>query len=193
MMNIKGYITVEVFGRDGKRRYWNRRRSRSFVEAFLSLLIAQCNPDDDVAGVTDTGGTNRTLAEAKESFDCSAPAGDATNGIVVGTGDTAVDVTDYAIETLIAHGVGAGQLSYSAVTYSALVISDPNVSFTLQRDFTNSSGGTITVKEEAIYCLTKDSGAAPRLFCIVRDVETTGVGVDDGENLRVTYTIQTST
>ena len=42
-----------------------------------------------------------------------------STGIVVGSGSTAVTISRYALATQIAHGVGAGQLSYAAQTYTA--------------------------------------------------------------------------
>lgn len=192
-MHIKAYITTELFDRDGKLLWRRRRRSRSFVKAFLALLLTQMNSEVNTEGVADTGGTERTIVDNVLSFRAIAGAGTTDVGIVVGTGQTAVNASDYALGTLIAHGITAGKLSYSAQFHGSLSVADPNVSFTEYRDLTNSSPGTITVWEEALYVAGYDSGGATRYFCAIRDVESSGIAVAVGQNLRVTYTIQTST
>lgn len=188
---IKTYITTEVFDRDGKLRYKRKRRSKSFVKAFLAILLAQMNYDTTITGITDVGGTDRDIVDHAASFRDKAGATGYQMGVVVGTGTTAVTASDYKLETQIVEGTGTGQLSHQADTPSSLSVSDPNVSFTIHRDFLNQSGATITVNEEGLYLYGYD--AAVRIMCVIRDVETTGVAVADGENLRVTYTLQTST
>lgn len=192
-MNVKAYIITEVFDKNGKRIYYKRRRSRSFVQGFIAGLWGQFFTAATTGTFNDTGGVARKARYGNSTLAVVAASGDATLGIVVGTGSTAVAVTDYILETLIAHGVGSGQLSYSAVSQTQPSISDPNASFTFQRDMTNSSGAAITVWEEGVYAIVTDDAGATRKFCIIRDVESSGISVADGENLRVTYTIQTST
>lgn len=191
-MNIDAYITTELFSKDGKLLWKKKRRSESFVEAFLSILLVQFNPSVDVDNVTDTGGTERTVIENAASFNVEAGANNSGYGVVVGTGDNAVIATNYALETQVAHGITSGTLSHSAVTFGSLTVASPSVSVTILRDFTNLSGGTITIKEEGLYVYAKSDEPSTRNFCIIRDIETTGVEVADGENLRVTYTIETN-
>lgn len=188
---MKAYVTLELFNRQGKRVSRKRFGSRSFVEAFLSLLKAQIDPGTNVASVTDTGGTDRTLVDATTNFSCLALSHD--RGIVVGSGSTAVAVTDYKLATLIADGTSTDELSYGVQSVSAMTISDPNASFTIQRDFTNSSGAEITVNEVGIYAVGNYASPGATYFCIIRDLISGGQAVPDGQTLRVTYTIQTST
>ena len=62
----------------------------------------------------------------------------ATYGIMVGTGTTVVDASDNAVEGLIAHGTGSGQLQYSANTIdSAPLTSGSTQYWTISRTFTN--------------------------------------------------------
>lgn len=192
-MRIDGFITTEVFDRDGKLRYRRRRRSKSFVQGFLAVLHVHMKGSAATVNFKDTGGTDRLIGGGTWNFYAKGPVNDDTVGVVVGTGTNIVDATDYALQTQVAHGSGSGQLAHRAGSISAVAVADPNVSFTLTRDFLNESGATITIKEEGIYSRVNDSEANLRYFCIVRDKETTGVAVADGENLRVTYTIQTST
>lgn len=191
-MKIKAYITTELFGRDGKLKQRRRQRSKSFVEAFLSIILEQMNPAGAVANLTDTGGTERTLVNHAENLRSDAAITVDTKGIVVGKGTTAIAVTDYALADKIADGSGSGQLLYQAQTFSERSVSDPNVSFTIQRDFLNSSGATITVYEIGLESYGRDA-TAYRAFLTIRDLITGGQAVADGENLRVTYTLQSST
>lgn len=191
-MNIKAYITTELFDKDGKLLWKRRRISKSFLQAFMVILRVQARYSNETNNYKDTDGTDRLIGVLSR-FIMTAAAGIVITGIVVGTGTNAVAVTNYALQTLIAHGVTSGKLSYSAQSFSSLTISDPNASFTLWRDMTNSSGGSITVNEEGIYIEGYDTASAVRYFCIIRDKEAAGIAVADGQNLRVTYTIQTST
>lgn len=192
-MKIKAYITTEVFDRNGKRVYYRRRRSRSFVKAFMALLLAQFSGGGTQTTLLNTSGASKTVLQNAINFGVYGGAGVTTYGTRVGTVNTPVNAADYALATAVAHGVGSGQLSHSATTLSSLSTADPNNSFTIQRDFTNSSGGTITVWEEGLYVYGRTTVPSDDFFCAVRDVESSGVSVADGQNLRVTYTLQTST
>lgn len=188
---MRAYVTLELFNQKGKRVSKRRFRSRSFVEAFLSILKAQIDPGTDVASITDTTNNDRTIKENTANLSCD-PSGN-TTGLVVGTGTTAVDVTDYKLATIIADGAAADKLVHGATVVSAMTISDPNASFTVQRDFTNSSGAEITVYEVGLYGRGRDTGDVTRYFMFLRDLITGGQAVPDGQTLRVTYTFQTST
>lgn len=192
-MEIKAYITTEVFDRNSKLKFRRRRRSKSFVEAFLAILLAQAHPGTNQTGILDINDASQDLVDYAINFNMECTASYNHIGVVVGTGTTAVAVSDNKLETQIAEGTGSGQLTHSAVSFGALSVADPNISFTLRRDFLNLSGATITVAEEGIYAQCRESGGSQPSFCIIRDVESTGVEVADAENLRVTYTIQTST
>jgi hypothetical protein len=66
---------------------------------------------------------------------CNAGAGVTTHGIMVGTGTGAFDFDNYALGTLIAHGTGAGQLQYGAVTFNAPQTSGNDRYFEIIRTF----------------------------------------------------------
>lgn len=187
---MKVYVTLELFDRGGKRVSKRRFRSRSYVEAWLSIIKAQMDPGTNVASVTDTGGTDRTLIDYAINLSIAAVGN--TRGVVVGTGSTAVVVTDYSLETIIADGISTGQLSHGTQSVSSMTVSDPNASFTVQRDFTNSSGASITVNECGIYGDCRESLGTTKQFLFIRDIVSGGQAVPDGQTLRVTYTIQTA-
>lgn len=162
------------------------KKSESYVQQFLQLffvgLAALISPN--VISVKDTGGTSRSAWLASPHFRCDAAAGDATYGIVVGTGATAPTITDYVMQTPIAHGVGAGQLQYSTMTFGALAANTTTAQITLTRNFANASGGSITVNEIGLYCQFYDGST--RYALIIRDV-TGGIAVPNGQTLTVNY------
>ena len=162
------------------------RRSKSFVLQFLQILEVQGYPSVGVS-IKDTSNTPRAVDKHENAFKLEAAVGDVTIGTVVGTGTTSPTNSDYALETLIAHGVGAGELSYGAQSKTTTAVVAPNVDFILTRTFNNGSGGTINVTEAGIYCIAY----AAWYFMILHDVFA-AVEVANGQTLTVTYTFRTT-
>lgn len=71
-------------------------------------------------------------------------------GILVGTDTTSVDVNQYTLAGLIAHGNSAGQLYRNANQYIGLVTEGNDFKLSFSRLFSNNSGGTITIRECAL-------------------------------------------
>jgi hypothetical protein len=114
-------------------------------------------------------------------------------GIVVGIdagGPHAVTPTDYALQTKVAHGRGAGQLEYGGCELVNLVIAATSI-FTIRRYFTNLSGNDIIITEAGIYAagtrFSANWGGESWPFCIARDLVGPAVTVHDTELLRVQY------
>jgi hypothetical protein len=108
-----------------------------------------------------------------------------TTGIVIGTSNTVVTATDYALTTRILSGKSAGQIEYFGHTFTTKIVSAPNASYTQSRIFRNSSGGNIIIKEIGIYGY---SGYFS--YCHIRDVLGTPVTMSNGDYLKITYTFQ---
>jgi hypothetical protein len=202
-MKIGLYYRVLIHDKQGtlvKRTRW--KESESFVLQFLQHIDVLVNHAQGVAGIAastkDMGGTSRNLQALTlgpwftvNFLAVFSADNDATYGVLVGTGTTAVTNVDYKIETLIAHGVGAGQLDYGAHSRTAAQVVGSNVDFVISRAFYNGSGGSITVNEIGISCATVDSGGNTRYFLIVRDV-ITPVAVANAQTLTVQYTLRTT-
>ena len=109
----------------------------------------------------------------------------------MGTGDTAADNTDIALEAQIAEGAGAGQLTHGAQAIEAVAVVGSNVDLELKRSFTNNSGDTITVKEAGIYCRSIQNGTYG-YHMLVRDVLGASVEIPDKCSLAVYYTMRTT-
>ena len=189
-MKTQLYYQIEVRDREGKLLKRERRKSRSFVQAWNKILyvLTSCL---NLAGVVDTSGTSQTvLAIQGGTLRCDAAAADATNGVVVGTGTTAVSISDTALGTIIANGSGAGQLNYLAVTFGAPSVSGSSCSFTVQRIANNGSGASITVTEIGIYCKAANLGGTVIYLLTIRDVLASSLAVPNGGAITVTYTIK---
>jgi hypothetical protein len=103
-------------------------------------------------------------------------------GIVVGTGTNPVAVSDYNLQTPIAHGTGAGQLSYGSVSVlDGYTVSGSNAYFTLTRTLGNDSGASITINEVG-YIFSSTPGA----FLFDRTLPTPYT-VENGLGVRVDY------
>lgn len=164
--------------------------SHSYVIQFLEFIESLWTNTDKIA--TDVAGAESVLNDVSDDLTTkaryNAAAGDDTRGIVVGTGDTAVDNEDYALDTKIADGGGGGQLNYQAVTFLAPVVDGANVDFDIARAFVNSSGGLITVKEIGIiWKNTTDT----KYHLLLRDV-VADEAVANGFTLTVVYTLRTT-
>ena len=182
MKNLKAFINWKEYDPQGNLVEEKEHESNSLVTAFLGILLAQ------MTGVSCTGiygiyGFARTLTDAITAFKCNAAGADVDNGLVVGTGTTAVATTDYKLVTRIAHGNGAGQLSYEAMNLdTALTVDGTTHRFLIYRQFTNNSGGDITVEEIGLYT---DCGSFD--LCIDRSLSTKSIV--NGNTARLTYTI----
>lgn len=185
-MKIQARVTLTV--KDPRTARILARRSfvsRSYVIGFLDGLAIHMR--DTTANVKDTGGTIRAITPYTYMNDCTIGVNDDTHGIVVGTGTTAVAISDFQLETQIAHGIGAGQLSHGASGNTAPVTIGTKRRFLLTRSFTNQSGGSITVNECGIYVRC---GVAPWYYFLdVRDIISGGQAVPDTKTLTIQYEI----
>lgn len=116
------------------------------------------------------------------------------NGIVVGTGTTAVAPTDYQLATQVLDGITSGTLEHFTCAATNFTTAGLTASFDIERLFRNSSGGTITLNEVGIYSAMAQFSAQVNFtaidhFCIIRDIVSPGFAVLNGEYARIVYTI----
>lgn len=163
-----------------------KRISHSFVTGFSKLMLSVIG--SCTVATTDTGNTSRNINGYVWRVD--AGAGTDGYGLVVGTGTNAVDVTDYALQTQIDHGTGAGELQYSACTVAAPTFVGDTAELIITRLFTNASGGTITVEEIGayVYVSVDASILSSNNVCIVRDLSN--IEITNGTTLTLNYIIQ---
>lgn len=189
MSGIKLFIEkIVTDNKTGKVVYRNKTVSESFVLQFLQFLEVQVYPSVDV-NIQDFTDTTRACQDHATSFKAEGAVTDDQTGIIVGTGTTPVASNDVAMETLIAHGTAAGELSYGAMSKTTTAIVGVNVDLIMTRTFNNGSGSTINVTEVGIQCYGYYGAASA--FLIVHDVST-AVPVANGQTLTVNYTFRTT-
>jgi len=191
MSNVSGEVEVIVLDKDGKEIHREKKPMDSFTQSVMNLL-----------GMFDAGGwvaidvsgnsVTFTFKNATDNYlynaEVLAPSGEDKYGILVGSSDTAFDVTQYNLGSKISHGTGSGQLQYgdtSVVDYGA----DYK---TWQRAFDNLSGADVVVKEIGMFAkVTREESGVPKAYYVMlaRDVITTTT-VPNGGRLIVKYTFK---
>ena len=161
------------------RRYpW--KRANSLLKQFIQILMTQLSSTSQT--VTETDGTTTDGAENASNLDCAAAAAATTKGIVIGTGETAVTMTDYKLQTQVITNI-----THAAVTFAT---ENPDASIwraAISRGFTNNTGATLSVKEVGLYC---NFTGTTIYVCIDRTLYA--VDVPSGVTLTLTYRITIS-
>jgi hypothetical protein len=126
-------------------------KAHSFVRNFIQMLFYGSTNVGNNA-YKDKTGTMRQAAYIQSNGDaglaCVGGAGNSSIGILIGTSNTAFDISQYNMQALIGHGTGTGQMTYVAMpSPGAPVFANPDISLVISRDFTNNSGAAITVRE----------------------------------------------
>lgn len=170
---------------------------KSLTANFLQMLYAQFNNNDvDFATSPAPFGNSRVnaqnsagaLVDGKSTMQIQAGTGVTNQGICVGSGSGAVAPANFNLGTLIANGVGVGQLQYqNQISTQGTVISGSNSSFVLERLYINGSGGNVTVNELGIF--VNNAGQ----FLIYRDLVSPGDSIPNGSTYRVAITFQITT
>jgi len=153
-MKVQIYVRLDECDLNGKViRKGRYKKANSLVQAFMAYLAAS-HITGSVTNVPDTSNTNRTLNFAVNPLSWwggtggKAVGGITAYGIVAGIGTNAVAITNYSLQTLIAHGTGAGQLTYGAmVETSSWTVSGSASFFEATRTLINNSAGNITIEE----------------------------------------------
>jgi len=173
------------------------RRTESLLGVFIAMFKSTMSGDDthveEVSGFIDIGDTHNVIQgdlNAK-SLLVGNPIATITEGILVGTGTTAVTMIDNKLETLIGTGTSTGQLLYSKTQVSAMFLSLTEASFRISRSFGNQSGGGITVEEVGLPVRYSDEAGVLKNYLVERTLDTKPIA--DGENGLEAYTFRLTT
>lgn len=205
MMHIK----VEATNPDGSAGEKYEGRSRTFNRNFWNAVFTQYSGvavssgtfGAGVLSVKNTSGTTKTIGgRYLDNPNPTLNGADAggivvgglglATGIVVGTGSTAESFENNTLVTLVAHGTGAGQLSYAAqVSPTPSYVAGTKTWTSLYtRIFNNNSGGTIIVAETGIYYSFTVVGSTATVMA-ERTLLGATVSVLNAGQLTITYTI----
>jgi hypothetical protein len=139
-------VKIELRDKNGKVTKVIKRRCHSYTRQMIDLLLGSML-GSGATSCKDTAGASHTDWSGYDTFSSGAAAADNTIGIQVGTGTNAVTISDFVLQTLIANGNAATQLSYGSVSIGAVAIVGSTAKFTIARTLTNNSGADITVNE----------------------------------------------
>jgi len=188
------WYSVTIRDRYGKVLSRERRRAHSFLKQW-NQFIWYFHFGGTIYPKITTGSATK-LDSHDNNFLMNGGEGDASLGIVIGTGNTPVAIDDYAMAAQIAEGYSSGQMHHLATSIATSVVSPPNCGFLVSRIIVNNSGGLITVRESGLYHQHSYRwGPVAYQFyfyssCGVRDVFTTPQDVPDGGSITVNYTLQ---
>jgi hypothetical protein len=175
-MKVITSIIVDIFDANGKKvRSLKKAKTNSYVRQMIDILASYMS--NTGLSKKDITGTTRTTYH----LILNGGSGDASMGVVVGTGTTAVTISDYKLESIIANGTGSGQLQYGTTSFSEVAITGSTAKFTIARTFTNNSGASINVHEVGLY--TKST----YVYCLERTL--LDFTIENGQSGTVTYTI----
>ena len=194
-MNKELWYKVIVRNRNGKVLSQKEEKSRSFLGLWNKMIWTQMTGASYPAlMVTDINGNSWPLGvgTSGNNFRMNGGAENTNMGIVIGTGNTPVDVSDYRMSALIAQGFGVGQMDYMVMVINPSIVADPDCDFFLSRQMANNSGGLITVRESGIYVMMERSLSpfTAAYGCGVRDVFATPQDVPDGGGITIEYTLR---
>ena len=178
---IHEYYSIQVAEGDKVIKKTGKRRCHSFLKQFAQYMLFHNSLNGSMT-MLDTSNTARSLT-TPFNLATLADSGTVTYGLVLGSNGTAVTVSDYKLNTLIAHGTSSGQLQYSACVVGAPTWDATTNYFTFTRVFTNGSGGNVTVAEIGLYAI------ATYTYCMMRDVLASPITLANGQNLTLNYTI----
>ncbi len=182
---VTAYIEIEVRDKDEIIIHHEKKEANSLVRAWIDVLYTQFA----VLGLPnckDTNGVTRTIPSSQVMV-MNGAAGDLNAGVHVGSGSTAVAVTDYRLATLILPGSIAGKLAYLIETFTTPSTLGNTHSVTTSRGFTNSSGASITVNEVGLVFYSTSLACS---FMVDRTLMS--FSIPNGATGTITYTIQIS-
>jgi hypothetical protein len=196
---------VEVRDKNGKLISKQHGKSHSWLKQWIQILKGEfatrhgTTVGNANVSINDETGSGRTYPPQSSGsltadylqLSTLGDAGDVTQGIIVGGGDTPNTLTTYALASKIGHGTASGQLVYNAESVEDVINpSGMDLTFRITRTFTNNSGASVTVKEMGILVKKFDAGAFSRSFLIARDVLPSPSSVPDGATLTIRYTVK---
>ena len=203
-VQIRATITFRITNPDGTVvKEWTEP-AHSLNLNFASIIYALWNAG--TIGLTDTNGNSIVINGASGgAWSITAPSGNDTYGIVIGSGATAGSTPNpsaYKLVSQILNGTSSGQVQYGAVTLNTPTLSGQTTSFTISRSFTNVSGSTITVTEIGLIVymtgFNMEAGGQPPpissdYFLIAYDIPSSAIPIQNGQTLTITYTFSVTT
>jgi len=173
--------TSMIVTKSGKIKDRDIRKGQSLLRGYMLMLMAQFSGTTSISTANDTGGTPRTTAVGTSTLNVNGLATTGSKGIVIGTGVNAVTKDDFKLQTQILQGATSGLVLHGDTGVGGLIQSLNQCWFNITRNFSNASGGTLSIEEVGLY----GSGSSQE-FCIDRTLKSDTFL--DGTQLIKTYT-----
>jgi len=196
---IKAYYQMQIFDNNFKSIKKTRvRRARSFVRNFIRALYTFMS-GLGYSGINTLGASVNFATIfygcGNMGLDSAYPSTSSypTRGIRLGTSTQAVALTDYKLISEIGCGTGTGEMEYYGTWQSNQQITTSGTqesSFDIEAIYNNNSGGSITIQEIGLYCGYQTLTQVEYVTCMLRDLVSGGQTVNDGEWIKVKYTIK---
>jgi len=203
-VQVRTTITFRITNPDGTVvREWTEP-AHSLNYNFATLIWALW--DANTAVMSDTGGVAIFVNGASGgAWSVTAPSGNSSYGIVIGSGASAGSTpspTAYNLVAQIPNGTSSGQIEYGAVSVGGVSQSGQITQFTISRSFTNVSGATIIITEIglivyvtgfAMATVSAHSAVSSDNFLIAYDIPSSEIPIQNGQTLSITYTFSVTT
>lgn len=176
------------------------------LQNFLEMLYRHMASTSREA--KDIDNQNRVITAQSETFACTegggygfnAPGGSSITtlaqpahriGPVIGRGTANVDITDFNLATEILHGSDINEMRFYGTYIDDLVIDTGSniASFKIYRVFENNSGAPITINECGLNVYGQRQASLSHVHQIFRNLVSPGVVVNNGDLLKLVYTV----
>ena len=118
--NMTLTVGIKVWDAEGNITHDFVEESRSLVKVFLAQLLAEMSNASLAGTHNDVGDVARTWTSTSgnglTAFRSVGLVNDATEGIVIGTSNTVVDIAQTKLVAKIAEGTSSGQMTHQAQT-----------------------------------------------------------------------------
>lgn len=205
--NIGLAYEIAVYDKDGNLKEHREEEAKCLVANFLKMLRSyyilgvpsgsvsehtmETTPVVDITGVVKNVAPDTFFGGASAiqpgGFRAMGGEGNDLFGIVIGSGDVAVALSDYALQSKISNGSGPGQLTYGAVTIPDVSETGNKMEMKIRRFFENRGSESVEFSEIGLY--HEYTHPATGYVMSMRDVLPQPVCIAPGEGCVVVYKI----
>lgn len=205
--NIGLAYEIAVYDKDGNLKEHREEEAKCLVANFLKMLRSyyilgvpsgyatahtmETTPVVDITGVVKNVAPDTYSKWAPAilpgGFRAMGGEGNDLFGIVIGSGDVAVALSDYALQSKISNGSGPGQLAYGAVTIPDVSETGNEMVMRIRRFFENRGSESVEFSEIGLY--HEYTHPATGYVMSMRDVLPQPVSLAPGEGCVVVYKI----
>jgi hypothetical protein len=183
-------------------------KSYSFVKGFLDIMMltfiethSTCKNTANVSTTIGAGGyyndqrvvKNTRPFIANSSYTPNGETDSTKCGIVIGSGNAAVNVSDFALQTPILNAA----VAHSVQNMGACAVDSTSTFFNMTRVFTNVSGSDKFIREIGIVlsnCYYSQGGYTSYAYLdnilVIRDVLPGAITLTNGQSMTLNYTIK---